>query len=205
MARASSPLDTLAVLAIFRNECHAFEEWLTHYRWQGVAHFYLIDNGSNEQQCTRPSASDLTWLSWTHRPSKGTSNQANAYNAHVGAVQEDWVVIVDLDEFFFGVNATLAGFLRSLPPVVGQLCAPWISFGSSGLVDQPTCVTKANVRRRQTSELIGKCAVRVRRRASTARCSSTRHTRRPADAVRACAATARTARCTPTPHGRASR
>ena len=52
--------------------------------------------------------------------------------------------------------------MHALPSTVGQLCAPWIGFGSSGLVEQPPCVTTANVRRRRTSELIGKCVVRVR-------------------------------------------
>ena len=136
---ASPPIDSpprgvLAVLAIFRNEAHAFAEFLAHYRWQGASHFYLIDNGSTEQ-CTAPSCSnapDVTWLSWPHRPVNGTSNQANAYNAHVHRVAEEWVALVDVDEFFFGVNRTLASFLHTLPSTVGQLCAPWIGFGSSG-------------------------------------------------------------------------
>jgi hypothetical protein len=38
----------LSVLAIFKNETMNLETWIQHYLWQGVEHFYLIDNGSTD-------------------------------------------------------------------------------------------------------------------------------------------------------------
>ena len=38
----------LVVLAIFKNESHIINEWITHHLNQGVEHFYMIDNGSND-------------------------------------------------------------------------------------------------------------------------------------------------------------
>jgi glycosyltransferase involved in cell wall biosynthesis len=38
----------LSVLSIFKNETMNLKLWLEHYLWQGVGHFYLIDNGSTD-------------------------------------------------------------------------------------------------------------------------------------------------------------
>ena len=38
----------LSVMAIFKNETMNLKLWIEHYLWQGVEHFYLIDNGSND-------------------------------------------------------------------------------------------------------------------------------------------------------------
>ena len=39
----------LSVLAIFKNETMNLKMWIDHYLWQGVEHFYLIDNGSTDK------------------------------------------------------------------------------------------------------------------------------------------------------------
>ena len=38
----------LSVLAQFKNETMNLKVWIEHYLWQGVEHFYLIDNGSTD-------------------------------------------------------------------------------------------------------------------------------------------------------------
>lgn len=38
----------LTCLAIFKNEAMNLKEWLDHHLWQGVEHFYLINNGSED-------------------------------------------------------------------------------------------------------------------------------------------------------------
>ena len=40
--------DQTDVLSIFKNETMNLKLWLEHYLWQGVGHFYLIDNGSTD-------------------------------------------------------------------------------------------------------------------------------------------------------------
>jgi hypothetical protein len=39
----------LVVLALFKEEGHIMAEWMEHYRWQGVNHFIMIDNGSSKE------------------------------------------------------------------------------------------------------------------------------------------------------------
>ena len=40
--------ETLAILAIFRNEADIMEEWIEHHINEGVDHFYLINNQSTD-------------------------------------------------------------------------------------------------------------------------------------------------------------
>jgi hypothetical protein len=41
-------LYTLSVGAMFKNEEHAIVEWIEHYLYHGVQHFYLINDGSTD-------------------------------------------------------------------------------------------------------------------------------------------------------------
>ena len=38
----------LVVVGIFKNEADILPEWLEHHLWQGVEHFFLIDNNSTD-------------------------------------------------------------------------------------------------------------------------------------------------------------
>lgn len=41
-------MNTVGLLAIIKNEGMVIQEWIEHYIWQGVSHFYIIDNGSTD-------------------------------------------------------------------------------------------------------------------------------------------------------------
>ena len=87
--------------------------------------------------------------------------QARAYNHYLPAVRSEWVAIWDADEFVFGPNVTVGSHLRSLPLTTRQVCLPWVVFGSGGAVEQPACVTAANVKRACMSDSMGKCVQRT--------------------------------------------
>ena len=38
----------LSVGTIFKNEEHIIKEWIEHYLYHGVEHFYLIDDNSDD-------------------------------------------------------------------------------------------------------------------------------------------------------------
>jgi hypothetical protein len=124
----------LSVLAIFKNETMNFKEWLNHYLWQGVDHFYLIDNGStdNPMSILQPYV-DAGLVDVFDRPER--YKQDEHYNEVFGKIREqtEWLMVVDLDEFLFG----------PYKPVVWELCNStytkfaevvlfgWIIFGTS--------------------------------------------------------------------------
>src|SRR5690348_9778161 len=39
----------LSIGAIFKNESHILGEWISHYLYHGVEHFYLINDESNDE------------------------------------------------------------------------------------------------------------------------------------------------------------
>ena len=44
---------TFTIISMFKNESLILEEWVKYYIDQGVEHFYLIDNGSNDDYETK--------------------------------------------------------------------------------------------------------------------------------------------------------
>ncbi len=48
----TKPMYTLCVIASFKNNMYRLKEWIEHHIWQGVEHFYLIDEGSVDDYWT---------------------------------------------------------------------------------------------------------------------------------------------------------
>ena len=53
------------------------------------------------------------------------------------ATVTEWLAVVDLDEYAYARNGTIAEYLQTVPSHVGRLDIPWKMFGSSGHVSQP--------------------------------------------------------------------
>lgn len=127
----------LAVLAIFKNETMNLEEWISHYLWQGVEHFYLIDNGSTDdpQRILDKYASRITYYS---RPAR--HSQAKHYNEVFESIRTEcrWLIVADLDEFWYSNRSgTISTLLSGLDESVDVVYAPWRMFGASGHVKHP--------------------------------------------------------------------
>lgn len=147
----------LSVIVMMKNENAIWNEWYTHYKKQGVDHFYVIDHESAHPV---PETDNVQVFAWKKHSNESNSNQANAYNSIVGRVNSDWTLVVDADEFVFGVNDSLHRLLRNMPPEIHQLCMPWLIFTSSGMKKHPKCVTKSCINRHVRPSRIGKCATR---------------------------------------------
>lgn len=131
----------LTIIAIFKNESTILAEWLEHYLLEGVDHFYLIDNDSNDQYTSQvdPYLKDQSVeIVKDPRPHLQVEHYNNYFLAKAKA-EAEWVMVVDFDEFIYsrGSFATVADYLRSLAPTVAQVYVPWKLFGSAGLLDQP--------------------------------------------------------------------
>lgn len=153
----------LSVYAIFKNEGEIFKEWLEHYLSQGVDHFYLIDNGStdNYKDIIKPFMDCITLIFDDER---GDKTQSNIYNRHILPVlpESKWVIGIDMDEFIYTKNGTIASNLKNLDDNIGQILIPWKYFGSSGHEYQPSSVVDSFVYRRKApftafTKIICKC------------------------------------------------
>lgn len=144
----------LSLYAIFKNEAQIFKEWLDHYISQGVEHFYLIDNGSddNYKDIIKPYMDKITLFHDTESGNGESSRQAIFYQKHIFPKFGDteWILCVDLDEFMYTKSGTLASELRKKEyDDVGQIMVPWKMYGSSGHIKQPTSVIHSFIYRKK--------------------------------------------------------
>jgi hypothetical protein len=102
---AAPPL-YLAMCAIMKNEGSYLREWLEFHRLVGVEHFYLYDNGSDDDTAAvvapYVAAGVVTLTQWP-RFLRDSNPQYLAY-AHcvrLAAARARWLAVVDVDEFLF--------------------------------------------------------------------------------------------------------
>jgi hypothetical protein len=139
----------LSVLVIFKNEMMNMKTWVEHYLWQGVDHFYMLDNESTDQPLTylQPYV-DKGIVTYQYCP--GKYNQVARYRDIYEKIKNDtkWLIICDLDEFFFGKTQNLAHTLDKETRSV--LYCNWIMFGSSGLIKHPDDIRVSLIHRDPT-------------------------------------------------------
>jgi hypothetical protein len=126
----------LSIIAIFKNEENIMSEWIEHYLAEGVDHFYLINNGSNDdfKRITKPyEQKDIIEI--VNDATK--YSQVSLYNKYyLNKIKKEtnWIIVADLDEFLYSRKdyKTISQYLSKLPNDVGQVFVPWKMFGSSG-------------------------------------------------------------------------
>jgi len=132
-------MHSICVVSIFKNEKHALEEWINHYIKEGVDHFFLTDNGSNDgyidilDKYIKNGTVTLNINAERHQ-------QVKHLNFYINYVKKyHWVIVVDLDEFLYARKNynTIKQYLSSLNNNIIQIYIPWKLFGSDGHVNQP--------------------------------------------------------------------
>lgn len=138
----------LSVLAQFKNETMNLKLWIDHHIWQGVQHFYLIDNGSTDGPLRiLQEYIDKGIVSYYYRPAKFSQveNYKKIFAKDIW-LQTYWLAVIDLDEFLFGVERRLIRHLRCLEHYNLIYCN-WFIYGTSGCINQPKDIRLENVHR----------------------------------------------------------
>ena len=145
---------SLCLLTMFKNESHIMKEYITHYLQQGVDHFFMIDNGSNDDylEYLNPYINNHT-VDLIVDPERNF--QVNGYNMYFRdkIKQYDWVIVCDLDEFIYARKhfKTIKEYLNTIDGSISQVFIPWKMFGSNGFNtiehQQPESVIKNFVKR----------------------------------------------------------
>lgn len=153
----------LGLLAIFRNESHILDEFISFYRLQGVDHFYLINNASedNYYPIIRKHSDYVSlfhdgYIESTEFLDKG-GPQIPAYNRTLEEVETDWLYVCDLDEFAYArVDSkynTIKDFIEKTQDQYDQVLVPLKIFNSSGNIYQPDSVVKGFTQVQETSNV----------------------------------------------------
>ena len=136
----------LVVVAIFRNEADVLSEWLEHHLWQGVEHFFLIDNNSTDDWRTAvaPFAKHVSVRTENKRHQQ--ARHINSWLKHLQA-RARWVLEIDVDEFVYvSPRSGFSDIPTYLRHVEKTNCTStlillhWQMFGSSDHVVQPPSV-----------------------------------------------------------------
>jgi hypothetical protein len=147
-----SPTDTqykLSVLSIFKNETLNLKMWIEHYLWQGANHFYLIDNGStdNPETILAPYIKrGLISLKKLPEKYKQIEHYKTIWREENIRDDTKWLVVADLDEFWFSPNSTLAKEIDGFDEY-DVVYSNWKMFGTDGLDKHPDDIRVAILNR----------------------------------------------------------
>lgn len=131
--------NNVVVLAIAKNEEMVIEEWLEHYRWQGINHFYIIDNGSTDNTNNILSSQPDVTVYYGDKRHK----QSNYYNKVYQQIKDevDWILVIDIDEYMYGRKGTIRDYLINTQYDAVEI--DWTLFTSNGHEKQPKSVRKS--------------------------------------------------------------
>lgn len=154
--------------AIFKNESHAIVEWIEHFLYQGAEHFYLIDNGSNDDYYSKIEKFIKNGIV-TLFNEKRSYAQVESYNDHllnISKKETKWIGIFDLDEFPYAQHHYNISDVLKLKKYknISQIKCPWLVFGSNGHIKQPSSIIDGFTKRADYSKphlLVTKTIVRT--------------------------------------------
>lgn len=133
----------LSVAAIFRDEAPYLREWIEYHKLQGVEHFYLYNNLSedNYAEVLAPyvKSGEVTLIDWAYEHADlpdWDKLQISAYNRAIELAKKKtvWLAIIDIDEFLVPIKSS--SIAEMLSPYrsdskIGGICIPWVFFGTS--------------------------------------------------------------------------
>ena len=160
----------LSVMAMFKNESWIIREWIEHYLSEGVEHFYLIDNGSNDDYENKiiEYMQYITLVKDSTRLPYGT--QSHLYNKiYLDVVKNEttWIIICDIDEYIYARNGyeKIIDVLNIMSSNIETIWIPWKVFGSNGNIEHPSSIVSAFTKRSNQPDSFlghGKSIVRAR-------------------------------------------
>ncbi len=137
----------LSLLVICKNESMIIEEFIEHYKWQGIEHIYFIDNNSddNTYDIIKPYI-DINYISYYFLPEQHA--QVKNYNIVYNDIKNEsqWLIVCDSDEFIYNRNkgSNIYDYIKSLDyNITTAVLLNWKMFGSSGFKEQPQSIRKS--------------------------------------------------------------
>jgi hypothetical protein len=146
---------SFVVVTIFKNETTNLKEWVDHYLWQGTSHLYMCDNGStdNPLEILQPYIDQglvTYWIDTDHtslhnykRHIKLGQVRQVVYKIQTEAqIKPDWILIADLDEFWYCDSGMITELLGQIPESVKYISKGWRVFGPSEDGEHPKSLRK---------------------------------------------------------------
>jgi Glycosyl transferase family 2 len=149
------------VAATFKNQELALEEWIEHYKFHGAEHIYLIDDDStdNSLEVIKPYIeSGFVTLFNANGWAKYLGRQRDMYNHFILPIVNNkvskWTFICDLDEFLWSPYCIDIKKLLLNCSHLSQMQINHSQFGSSGHIEQPSCIVKYFTHKEETQSVL---------------------------------------------------
>jgi hypothetical protein len=149
----------LSICSIFKNEAPYLREWIEFHKIQGVEHFYLYNNKSEDNffEILRPYVDmhEVTLIDWPYTYESGNHDrwmgiQVASYTDCLTRYGRDneWVAFLDIDEFLYCPSGQrLPDFLHNYLSY-GGVGVSWRMFGTSKIerIPQNRCMIEMLIR-----------------------------------------------------------
>jgi hypothetical protein len=141
---SDKPLYTLCVIASFKNNMYRLKEWIQHHLWQGVEHFYLIDEGSVDDYWTEIESyirKKLVTIDMVGEVKHPRDKRDVAFKRYKN--KSTWFAIIDTNTFLYSTpvnKLTLRDTVQKLEPDVAALYMHGRVFSAN---DSSPCVRKS--------------------------------------------------------------
>jgi len=157
-----------SIATMFRNESHILKEWLDHYIYHGVDHFYLFDDYSDDNyiEIIQPYIDRGLITLYDNRdiPRLLEARQMRTYDKlHKLRDQTTWLAIIDCDEFIWSPrDINLKNILKELEDI-SSIEISMIYFGNNGNLEQPKYVVPSCTKRCRWDNYIKftKCIIKL--------------------------------------------
>ena len=127
----------LAIVSVFKNEADVIREWVEHHLWQGVEHFFLVDNGSTDKW-REALGERMPHVSVARNET--LYSQVSHLNSWLSRLQAEvrWVLSIDVDEYVYAHpsrgSESIDAYLRHVEQAdckARKISLAWHQFGSS--------------------------------------------------------------------------
>lgn len=143
----------LSVCALFKDESHCMTEWIEHYIFHGVEHFYLLDDESEDDYMTildkymKDGIVTLIKISWK----RYLGRQRDIYNYYILPFihETKWLLMCDLDEFVWSPDHIDLKIILNDCSHLAEIQMVQTLFGSNGHITQPKSIVSSFTKRRR--------------------------------------------------------
>jgi hypothetical protein len=144
-------MHALSIGCLFRNEAHSIVEWIEHYLLHGASHFYLIDDGSDDNSCEliEPYVKKGLVSLFNAKWERYLGRQRDMYNHYILPLlcESKWLLMLDMDEYMWSPHSLDLKTILGQCEYLGQVQVDHTLFGSSGHESQPSSIVASFTRR----------------------------------------------------------
>jgi len=144
-------MEDFVVCSVFKDECHILEEWIVHYLYHGVDHFYLINDNSddNYMDIIKKYSNHITLFHNDIPHDIPEGRQVIIYEKYLRNLlnKHTWFAILDMDEFLYSPREINIKKVIHKYNDFSLLLVDWLHFGSNDNTLQPTIVVENFTRR----------------------------------------------------------